>query len=155
MLGEDKVLHVNIDKRKTVHWSLVCDESLAGFAAFSVVEPYIYEDLDIGEPAFPVDRNWQSFRPSTRHEREVRHAYRAALWVNKRHAAQQVAVPSSDVVAVLVPTERGIAMLVSAYDLESTDGQAVSEEQLRAKLKTIEDTYDGVRALTLNSGRRT
>jgi hypothetical protein len=35
------VLHVNIRKRKTAHWSLFCDESMAGFDAFSVVEPYI------------------------------------------------------------------------------------------------------------------
>jgi hypothetical protein len=48
MLGEFKVLHVNIGKRKTAHWSLFCDESLAGFDALSVVEPYIYEDLDTG-----------------------------------------------------------------------------------------------------------
>jgi len=140
MLGEFKVLHVNIDKRKTVHWSLFCDESLAGFNALAVVEPYIYEDLDTGEPASPVERNWQLFRPSTRHEGEARYAYKAALWVNKRHTAQQVTLPSSDVVAVSVPTERGVAMLVSAYDLKSTDGQTASEEQLRAKLKTIKDT---------------
>ena len=43
------MLHVNIGKRKMVHWSLFCDESLAGFDALSVVEPYIYEDLDTGE----------------------------------------------------------------------------------------------------------
>jgi len=75
--------------------------------------------------------------------------------VNKRHAAQQVAVPSSDVVAVSVPTKRAIAMVVSAYDLKSTDGQAASEEQLRSKLETIKNAYDGVKALTLSSGRRT
>jgi hypothetical protein len=39
MLGQFKVLHVNIGKRKTVHWSLFCDESLADFDALSVVEP--------------------------------------------------------------------------------------------------------------------
>ena len=149
------MLHLNIDKRKTVHWSLFCDESLAGFDALSVVEPYIYEDLDIGEPAFPVEQNWQLFKPSTRHEGEARYAYRAALWVNKRHAAQQVAIPSSDMVAVSIPTKRGIAMVVSAYDLKSTNGAAASEEQLRSKPQTIEDAYDGVKAPTLSSGRRT
>jgi hypothetical protein len=46
-----------------VHWGLFCDESLAGFDTLSVVEPYIYEDLDTGEPAFPVERNWQLFNP--------------------------------------------------------------------------------------------
>ena len=75
--------------------------------------------------------------------------------MNKRHAAQQVAIPSSVVVAVSIPTKRGIAMVVSAYDLESTDGQATSDEQLRSKLQTIKDAYDGVKVLTLSSGRRT
>jgi hypothetical protein len=155
MLGELRVLHVNIGKRKTVHWSLFCDESLAGFDALSVVEPYIYEDLDTGEPAFPVERNWQLLKPSTRHEGEARCEYRAALWVNKKHAAQQVTIPSSDVVAVSIPTKRGIVMVVSAYDLKSTDGQAASDEQLRSKLQSIKDAYDGVKALTLSSGMRT
>jgi hypothetical protein len=45
---------------------LFCDESLAGFDTLSVVEPYIYEDLDTGEPAFPVERNWQLFNPNPR-----------------------------------------------------------------------------------------
>ena len=48
-------------KRKTGHWSLFCDESLASFDALAVVEPYIYEDLDTGEPACPIERNWQLF----------------------------------------------------------------------------------------------
>ena len=72
---EFKVLHVNISKRKTARWSLFCDESLAGFDALAVVEPYIYEDLDTGEPAFPVKRNWQLFVPSVRNEGEVRFAF--------------------------------------------------------------------------------
>jgi hypothetical protein len=122
MLGELRVLHVNIGKRKTVHWSLFCDESLAGFDALAVVEPYIYEDLDTGEPAFPVEQNWQLFKPSMKQEGEAHYAYRVALWVNKRHTAQQIATPSSDVVTVTVPTKSGIALVASAYDLKSTDG---------------------------------
>jgi hypothetical protein len=51
-------------------------------------KPYIYEDPVTGEPAFPIERNWQSFKPSTKQEGEARYANRAALWVNKRHAAQ-------------------------------------------------------------------
>ena len=153
MLGQFKVLHVNIGKRRTAHWSLFCDESLADFDALSVVEPYIYEDLDTGEPAFPVERNWQLFKPNTKQEGEARYAYRAALWVNRRHTAQQLAVTSSDVVAVTIPTKHGSALIVSAYDVKSTDGQAANEEQLRSKLQTIKDAYDRVKALTLSSGR--
>lgn len=155
MLGQFKVLHVNIGKRMTVHWSLFCDESRADFDALSVVEPYIYEDLDTGEPAFPVERSWQLFKPSTKREGEARYAYRAALWVNRRHTAQQLAVPSSDVVAVTIPTKHGSALIVSAYDVKSTDGQAANEEQLRSKLQTIKDAYEGVKAPTLSSGRAT
>lgn len=145
MLGEFQVLHVKIGKRRTAHWSLFCDESLADFDALSVVEPYVYEYLDTGEPAFPVERNWQLFKPSTRQEGETRHAYRAAIWVNKRHAAQQVAVPSSDVVAVAFPTKRSVVLNVSAYEVKSTDGQAADEEQIRAKLQIIKKAYDGLK----------
>jgi hypothetical protein len=152
MLGEFKVLHVNIGKRKTAHWSLFCDESLADFDALAVVESYIYEDLDTWEPAFPAERNWQLFVPNVRHAGEVRYAYRAAMWVNKRHAAQQAALPSGDMVAVTIPTNRGAAFVVSAYDVKSTDGQLANEEQLQSKLRTVKDVYDGVKALTLSNG---
>jgi hypothetical protein len=152
MLGEFKVLHVNIAKRKMAHWSLFCDESLASFDALAVVEPYIYEDLNTREPAFPVERNWQLFVPNVRHEGEVRYAYRAAMWVNKRHAAQQVAVPSDDMVAVTIPTNHGAAFIVSAYDVKSTDGQLANEEQLGSKLRTIKVTYDGLKSPTLRNG---
>lgn len=149
------MLHVNIGKRKTAHWSLFCDESLADFDALSVVEPYIFEDLDAREPAFPLERNWQLFRPSEKEEGEARYAYRASVWVNKKHAAQQIAVPSSDVVAATVPTKHGVTLIVSAYDVKSTDGQAASEEQLRAKLQAVKDAYDGVKALARSGGMGT
>jgi hypothetical protein len=70
MSGQFKVLHTNIGKRKTVQWSLFCDESSADFDALAVVEPYFYEGLDTGEPAFPVERNWQLFKPSVKQEME-------------------------------------------------------------------------------------
>ena len=118
MLRNFKVLHVNIGKRKAAHWSLFCDESLANFDALVVVELYIYEDLDNREPAFPVERNWQLFVPNVRHAVEVRYAYRAAMWVNKKHAAQQMTLPSGVMVAVTIPTNRGAVLIVSAYDVK-------------------------------------
>jgi hypothetical protein len=86
-----------------------------------------------------------------RHEGEVRYAYRAAMWVNKKHAAQQMTLPSGDMVAVTIPTSRGAVLIVSAYDVKSNDGQAANEEQLRFKLRTIEEAYNRVKALTLSN----
>jgi hypothetical protein len=63
------------------------------------------------------------------------------MWVNKRHAAQQVAIPSSDVVAVSIATKRGIAMVMSAYDLKSTDGQAASGKRRAAPVEAAD--YQG------------
>lgn len=57
MLGKFKMLHHNIGNPKTAYWSVFCDESLADFDALALVEPYIYEDLDSGEPSFPVEKN--------------------------------------------------------------------------------------------------
>jgi hypothetical protein len=58
-------------------------------------------------------------------------AYRAAMWVNKRHSAQEMVVPCSNAVAVATPIKRVAALIVSAYDVKSTDGQAAKEEQSR------------------------
>jgi hypothetical protein len=118
MLGQFKVLHVNIGKRKTAHWSLFCDESLADFGALSVVEPYMFEDLDTGEPEFPGEWTWQLFKPRTKQEGGGRYAYRAAMWVNKRHAAQQVAISSSDVAAATIPTKHNVVPIMSALRCE-------------------------------------
>jgi hypothetical protein len=60
-------------------------------------------------------------------------------------------LPSSDGVAATIPMKHGVTLIVSAYDVESIDGQAASEEQLRAKLQTSKDAYDRVKALTLSS----
>lgn len=110
-----------------------------------MVGPYIHGNKDTGEPAFSIERNWQLFKPSDKQEEEARYAYRAALWVNKRHAVQQIAVPSSDVVAAMISAKHGIALIVSTYDVRSTSLPAASERQLQPKSKTIEDAHDGVR----------
>jgi len=62
------------------------------------------------------------------------------------HATQQVAVPCSHVVAVTIPIEGCAAVIVFAYDVGSTDGQAANEEQLRAKLQIIRDAYHSVKS---------
>lgn len=69
------------------------------------------------------------------------------MWVSKKHSARQVAVPSSDVVAVAIPTKCGptLRTIVSAYDVKLDAGQAASEEQLRGKLQAIKDAYESVR----------
>jgi hypothetical protein len=110
-----------------------------------VVGSYIYGNNNTGEPAFSIERNWQLFKPSDKREEEARCTYRAALWMNKRHATQQIAVPSSDVVAATISAKHGIALMVLTYDVKSTSLQAASEEQLQTKSKTIEDAHDGVR----------
>lgn len=56
---------------------------MADFDALAVVEPYFYEDLDTGEPALAVERNWQLFKPDTRQKGGARYVHRAAKWVNK------------------------------------------------------------------------
>jgi hypothetical protein len=69
------VLHVNIDKRKMAHLNLFCNKSLAGFDALSVVEQCIYGKLNNGEPAFPLELNWQLFKPNAEYEMKMGYAY--------------------------------------------------------------------------------
>jgi hypothetical protein len=104
------------------------------------------EASDSSESTLPVEKDWQSTKPSMRQEGEAQYAHRAATYVNRRHATQQVAVPSSDVVAVAIPRKHGAALILSVYDVKFTDGHTANELQLRAKLQIIKHTYDDVKS---------
>lgn len=146
MLGQFKVLHLNMAKRKTAHWSLFCEEDLADFEVLTVVEPYIYEDVETGEPAVPVERHWRMFIPEETQRTEVaRFAFRAAIWVNKRHTARQVSTPSGDIVAVVIPAKESTVLVAAAYDIKRAVGQAENEERLRRKLSLVKDVYEAVK----------
>lgn len=146
MLGQFKGLHLNMAKRKTAHWSLFCDEDLAGFDALTFVEPYIYEDLETGEPAVPDERHCQMFIPEETQRAEVaRFAFRAAIWVNKRHTARQVPTPSGDIVAVVIPAKESTVLVGAAYDIRLAVGQEEKEERVRSKLSLVRDAYEAAK----------
>ena len=50
-------MHLNVRKRRTVQHSLLNDEALKDYAALAVLEPYIYEHLQIDEPTISSDRH--------------------------------------------------------------------------------------------------
>lgn len=117
MLGQLKVLHYNMGKRKPVHWSVINDSDLEHFRAIAILEPYIYKDPADDTLTQGNHRNWNIFLPTTRRaEGHVRHSYRAAIWVNQGIQAQQVPIDSYDIVAVNIPGKERDLLLVAAYD---------------------------------------
>ena len=75
-----QIIHLNVGKRRTVQYGLLNDEALKDYAALAVIEPYIYEHPQTGEPTISSDRHWQIFTlTARRQDGHARHAFRAAL----------------------------------------------------------------------------
>jgi hypothetical protein len=96
----------------------------------SVVEPYVYEDMDDGQPTIPEHRAWHLFTPSVRQVGEARYAFRAALWVSRRHRAQAVPIPTHDLAAATITTLDRKILIVAAYDVRLGGSDVADNEQL-------------------------
>jgi hypothetical protein len=150
-----QIMHLNVGKRRTVQYGLLNDEVLKDYAALAVLEPYIYQHPQTGEPTISPDRHWQIFTPtSRRQDGHARHAFRAALWVTKRCRTVQIPVDSYDTVAVLLRLQDRALLITASY--EPRDGKSAVEreaaltrqlcglaESVRlAKLKTVGERLD-------------
>ena len=124
------------------------DTDLAGYYALSTVEPYIFEDPTTGEPSSGQHRSWQTFLPTTRRvDGEIRHKYRAAIWVNATVRAQQVPLDSYDMVATLLDSGLEKLLLVAAYDPQDLqDGRAEADETIDNKLRQLSHTITQCKA---------
>ena len=100
MLEQARFVYLNEVKRKQFQESLLNDNGVRDAMALATVEPYIYRHPTTEEPTITPSRHWNLIVPSCRREDgHQRHAFRAALWVNKTAKAQAVAVQSHDIVA--------------------------------------------------------
>jgi hypothetical protein len=59
-------MHLNAGKRRTVQYGLLNDDLVKDYTALAVVEPYIYQQPQTGEPTISPDRHWQIFTPTAR-----------------------------------------------------------------------------------------
>jgi len=148
-----RVLHLNVGKRPAVQHSLLNDTNLENFDALAVVEPYIFRHPQTGAPTIAQDRRWQIFRPTTtRTDGHARHAFRAAIWVNRRCKAQQIKADSYDVAAVLLHLEGRKLLLIACYEARASDVEAQRERDLEAVMQTLRTTIKAVERET-ESGR--
>jgi hypothetical protein len=121
-------MHLNVGKQRTVQHGLLNDEALQDYTALAVLEPYIYQHPQTGEPTISLDRHWQIFTPTARRlDGHARHAFRAALWITKRCRATQIPVDSYDTVAVLLRLQDRNLLVVASY--EARDGRSTAERE--------------------------
>jgi hypothetical protein len=121
-------MHLNVGKQRTVQYGLLNDEALQDYTALAVLEPYIYQHPQTGEPTISPDRHWQVFTPTTRRpDGHTRHAFRAAIWVTKRYRAIQIPVDSYDTAAVLLCLQNRNLLVAASY--EARDGRSTAERE--------------------------
>jgi hypothetical protein len=112
-----QVMHLNAGKRKAVQHGLLNDETIKGFTALAVVEPYIFQHPQTGVPTISQDRHWQIFEPTEkRRDGHARHAFRAALWVNRRCRAISIPADSYDVAAALIRLQDRSLVVMACYE---------------------------------------
>jgi hypothetical protein len=133
-----QIMHLNVGKRRTVQHSLLNDEALKDYAALAVLEPYIYQHPQTGEPTISPDRHWQIFTPTARRQDgHTRHAFRAALWIAKRVRAIQIPVDSYDTAAVLLKLQDRNLLVVASYDPRDGSSTAIREAALSRQLQGL------------------
>jgi hypothetical protein len=134
-----QIMHLNVGKRRTVQHSLLNDAAIKDFVAFTVVEPYVFQHPQTGEPTIPQDRRWQVFVPTTRRQDgHVRHAFRAAVWVNRSYNASAIPTDSHDVAAVLLKLQERSLLVIVGYEARNGVTEADREADLAMRLQAVE-----------------
>jgi hypothetical protein len=133
-----QVLHLNAGKRRPVQHSLLNDTTIKDFTALTVVEPYIFRHPQTGKPTIPQDRHWQIFEPTKmRQDGHARHAFRAAVWVNRQYQATSIPVDSYDIAAVLIRLHDRSLVVMACYKARKGGSEAERESDLAERLQEI------------------
>ena len=139
-------MYLNAGKRRTVQYGLLNDDSVQDYTALAVVEPYIYQQPQTGEPTISPDQHWQIFTPTARRQDgHVRHAFRAALWVTKRCRATQISVDSYDAVAVLLRLQHRKLLVAASYEPRDNQSTAEREAALAKQLLGLSEAVQAAR----------
>lgn len=120
MIEELNILHYNVGRRKHVQWSIFNDTGLQNFTALAILELYIYEDPDEGEPRTHQHCQWYAMTPS-KHRAGVRtrHVFRAMLYFNVGIHARQIPVDNPDIVAATIGLRGKTVLIAAIYDPRS------------------------------------
>jgi hypothetical protein len=139
-------MQLNVGKRRLVQHSLLNDVTINDFDAVAVVEPYIFQHPRTGAPTVPQDRHWRVFEPTRRRlDGHARHAFRAAIWVNRRCTAISIPADSYDIAAVLLQLQgRGLA-LMACYEARSGTTEAHREADLAERLRALKSATEEAR----------
>ena len=108
-----QVLQLNVRKQGTVQQSLMNDPQLKDFAILAISEPHI-RMIDNTLVTTPLGHaNWSKMIPTTRSE--GRWAVRSMLWIRKDIEAEQLAIESADLTAVILGLPDRFVLMISVY----------------------------------------
>ena len=123
------------------------DVALKDFDALAIVEPYLYQDIETGEPNPGSYRQWQALMPTTRRQDgAIRHTYRSMLWVNSSNLARQVPVDSHDITAAIIRVQQERILVVSMYDPNCSRATSDRSAALAHKLEIVQEVVEQARA---------
>jgi hypothetical protein len=141
-----QVMHLNAGKRRAVQHGLLNDETIRDFTALAVVEPYIFQHPQTGVPTISQDRHWQIFEPTEkRRDGHARHAFRAALWVNRKCRAISIPADSYDIAAVLIRLQDRSLVVMACYEARNARTEVEREVDLARQLEAIKSATQRAR----------
>jgi hypothetical protein len=146
MIDGLSILHYNVGRRKHVQWSIFNATNLQDFAALAILEPYIYEDPNDGQPRTHQHGRWYAMTPS-RHRAGVwtRHVFRAMLYFNVCMYARQIPVDDPDIVAATMRLRGKTVLIAAIYDPRSEPHVGDREAALQEKLGHVRKLVDATR----------
>lgn len=141
MTSDIRILQANVARRREAQLSLLNDDSVQEFAMLMITEPSILS-ID-GKPVVNNHTHWNLIRPTSLAEDHIIHSFRSLIFVHKGAQFRQIQVPSSDITAGILFTNKQRILAVSIY--VPRDPSASHEEnaiQLSCRLEMITRAWE-------------
>lgn len=117
-----QILQLNVRKQSMVQQSLMNDSQLRNFGVLAITEPHVWKEGNTLITVPTGHGNWTKMIPTMQEEGQW--AVRSMLWVRKDLEAEQVAVESSELTAVILRLPDRFVLVVSVY-VPGSDAEAL------------------------------
>ena len=131
------ILQLNVRKQSMVQQSLLNDKELQHFSVLAISEPHVWKQDETLVTVPTGHVNWTKMVPTTQHK--GRWPVRSMLWVRKDIDAEQIAIQSADITAVVIRLPVRAIFVASVY----VEGQ--NEEALQSMLGLLHQAIQGTR----------